>query len=64
MGVPGFQFVQDPLDYWPRTHHTHLDTYDHLVREDLMQAAVVVASLALHAANREDLLPRKPVDAK
>jgi hypothetical protein len=63
VGVPGFQFIQDQLDYWPRTHHTHLDTYDHLVREDLMQAAVVVASLALHAANRENLLPRKPVDA-
>lgn len=64
VGVPGFQFIQDQLDYWPRTHHTDLDTYDHLVREDLMQAAVVIASLALHAANREDLLPRKPVDAE
>ena len=63
VGVPGFQFIQDQLDYWPRTHHTHLDTYDHLQREDLMQAAVIVASLALHAANREELLPRKPVDA-
>ena len=61
-GIPGFQFIQDQLDYWPQTHHTHLDTYDHLQRADLMQAAVIVASLALHAANREDLLPRKPVD--
>jgi hypothetical protein len=63
VGVPGFQFIQDQLDYWPRTHHTDLDTYDHLQREDLMQAAVIVAGLALHAANREDLFPRRPVDA-
>lgn len=60
VGVPGFQFIQDPLDYSPQTHHTHLDTRDHLPREDLMQAAVIVASLAIHAANREEMLPRKP----
>ncbi len=61
VGVPGFQFVQDELDYSSRTHHTHVDTYDHLVREDLMQASMVMASFLYHAANRAERLPRKPL---
>lgn len=61
VGLPGFQFIQDPMDYRSRTHHTQLDTLDHVVREDLMQAAVVVASFAYHAAMRDDKLPRKPL---
>jgi hypothetical protein len=61
VGLPGFQFIQDPLDYFPRTHHSNLDTYDHARREDLMQASVVVASFVYHAAMRDDKLPRKPM---
>lgn len=61
VGLPGFQFIQDPMDYRSRTHHTQLDTLDHVVREDLMQAAVVVASFAYHAAMRDEKLPRKPM---
>jgi len=64
VGVPGFQFIQDELDYFPQTHHTHVDTWDHLQREDLMQAAVIVASLAIHAANRADPFPRKPMETE
>ncbi len=61
VGLPGFQFVQDQLDYFSRTHHTNLDVYDHAVEEDLKQAAVIVASFAWHAAMRDELLPRKPM---
>lgn len=61
VGLPGFQFIQDPLAYFSRTHHTHLDTIDQIDREDLLQSAVVMATFAYHAANRHDLLPRKPM---
>ena len=60
VGLPGFQFVQDPADYSTHVHHTDLDTYDHAVPEDLKQAAAVIASFAYHAAMREQPLPRKP----
>jgi carboxypeptidase Q len=59
LGLPAFQFIQDPLDYETRVHHTDLDTFDHLRPEDLRQAAVVLASILLDAANREAPLPRK-----
>ncbi|HYZ85245.1 MAG TPA: M20/M25/M40 family metallo-hydrolase [Bryobacteraceae bacterium] len=61
IGIPGFQFVQDGIEYSSRTHHSNMDTYDHLVKADLAQAAAVVASFAYHAANREEMLPRVPL---
>ena len=61
VGLAGFQFIQDEIEYDTRTHHTNLDTYERLQREDLMQAAVVAASFAWNAATRPDLLPRKPM---
>ena len=61
VGLPGFQFIQDPLEYMSRTHHTNLDTYERLVPADLMQNAVIVASFAYHAAMRDQVLPRKPL---
>jgi carboxypeptidase Q len=61
VGLPGFQFIQDPLDYGSRTHHSDLDVVDHVEESDLMQAAAIMASIVYHAANREELLPRKPV---
>lgn len=61
VGVPGFQFVQDGLDYFSRTHHSHLDTLDYARREDLMQASVVLATLLYHAAMRDEPLPRMPI---
>lgn len=60
-GIPGFQFIQDPIEYTPRHHHTYLDTYDHMLIEDLMQSAVVVAATAYQLAMRDEMLPRKQV---
>jgi carboxypeptidase Q len=61
VGLPGFQFVQDPLEYSTRTHHTNLDVYERAIPEDLMQNAVIIASFAYQAANRDALMPRKPL---
>lgn len=61
VGLPGFQFIQDPLDYDSRVHHTQIDTYDHLRIDDMKQAAVILASFLLHAANRDEPLPRMPL---
>jgi len=61
LGLPAFQFIQDPLDYSTRVHHTDLDTFDHLRPEDLRQASVVMATVLITAANTEKPLPRKPV---
>ncbi len=61
LGLPAFQFIQDPLDYESRVHHTDLDTYDHLRIEDMKQAAVVLATVLLAAADADKPLPRKPL---
>jgi hypothetical protein len=61
VGIPAFQFIQDPLDYDSRVHHTSVDTYDHLKIADLKQATVVMGSLLFMAAEREEPLPRMPV---
>ena len=61
VGLPGFQFIQDPLEYDSRTHHSSMDVYDRLQASDMMQNAVIVAAFAYHAANRDALLPRKPM---
>lgn len=60
VGIPGFQFIQDPLEYSTRTHHSTMDTFERLQADDLMLNAAVVAAFVYHAANREGLLPRKP----
>ena len=59
VGLPGFQFIQDPIEYNTHSHHTNMDVYDRLQGEDLMKNAVIVASFVYHAANRDGLLPRK-----
>jgi hypothetical protein len=64
VGLPGFQFIQDDLDYYTRTHHSNLDVFDHAQREDLVQASIVMASFAYHAAMRDEMLPRKPIPQK
>ena len=61
VGLPGFQFIQDEADYATRTHHTNVDVFDRLQREDLMQASVILASFVYHAATREGAFPRKPM---
>ena len=58
-GIPGFQFIQDPVEYWSRTHHTNADTYERLVIDDLKQMATIIASFVYHTAQRDDLMPRK-----
>jgi carboxypeptidase Q len=59
VGLPGFQFIQDPMDYGTVTHHSDMDTYDHIQAGDMMQAAAVIASLVYDAAMRGEMLPRK-----
>lgn len=61
IGIPGFQFIQDPLDYATRTHHTNMDTYDHLQLDDLKQAATIMAAFVYNTAMRDEMLPRKPL---
>ncbi|WP_449466163.1 M20/M25/M40 family metallo-hydrolase [Stenotrophomonas humi] len=61
VGLPGFQFIQDRLDYFSNVHHSHLDTWDHAEPEDLKQAAAIVASFVYNAAMREGNFPRKPL---
>jgi carboxypeptidase Q len=58
-GIPGFQFIQDEVEYETRTHHTQWDTYERLQRDDLMEAAVVAATFIWETANRPEMLPRK-----
>lgn len=64
LGLPGFQFIQDPLEYFTRTWHTNMDVYEHTSRADLMQASVVVAAIVYHTAMRDAKLPRKPLPEK
>lgn len=59
VGIPGFQYIQDGMDYNTRTHHSNEDTYDRLVENDLKQAATIVASFVYHTAERKDMIPRK-----
>ena len=59
VGLPGFQFIQDPVEYSSHSHHTNMDLYERIQPEDLMKNAVIIASFVYHAANRDDLLPRK-----
>jgi hypothetical protein len=61
-GIPGFQFIQDPIEYDTRTHHSNMDVYDRLQPDDLKQAAVIVASFVYEAAMRDQMLPRKPIE--
>ncbi|MCO5947392.1 M28 family metallopeptidase [Mucilaginibacter flavidus] len=59
VGIPGFQFIQDALDYGSRTHHSNQDTYDKLSEDDLKQAATIVASFVYNTSQRDEMIPRK-----
>lgn len=59
LGLPGFQFIQDPMDYSTRTHHSNQDTYDRLNPEDLKQISTIVASFVYHTSERAEKIPRK-----
>ncbi len=59
IGLPGFQFIQDPIEYSSRTHHTSMDVFDKVIEADLKHNAVMTAAFAWLAANRDELVPRK-----
>ena len=61
VGLPSFDLLQDQLDYWSHTHHSNVDTVDHIVPQDLMVSAAFMASLVYHAAMRNELMPREPL---
>ncbi|MES2372571.1 MAG: M20/M25/M40 family metallo-hydrolase [Bacteroidota bacterium] len=61
VGLPGFQFIQDPIEYNVRNHHSNMDVYDHLIEDDLKQIATIVAAFVYNAAQRDQKLPRKPM---
>jgi carboxypeptidase Q len=61
VGLPGFQFIQDPMDYDSRTHHSNMDVYERVQEADMKQMAVIVASFVYMTANRQDMIPRKPL---
>lgn len=63
VGLPGFQFIQDPIDYTARTHHYTMDVYERLQPEDMKQAATIMAAFAYNAAMRDEMFPRKPAAA-
>lgn len=61
VGIPGFQFIQDPLEYETRTHHSNMDVYERISEPDMKQMAVIVASFVYLTANRDEMIPRKPL---
>jgi hypothetical protein len=63
VGLPGFQFIQDDVEYDTRTHHSTMDSYERIQEEDMRKNAVIVAAFVYHAANRDEKLPRKPLPA-
>ena len=64
IGLPGFQFIQDPLEYDTRTHHSSMDVYERIQEEDAKQASIIMASFVYQAAMRDEKLPRKPLDGE
>lgn len=60
VGLPGFQFIQDSLDYWTLTHHSNMDVFDRLIPDDLKQASVLMAAFVYQAAMEDEKVPRKP----
>jgi carboxypeptidase Q len=61
VGLPGFQFIQDPLEYDTRTHHSSMDVFERIQEDDVKQASIIMASFVYHAAMRDEKLPRKPL---
>jgi hypothetical protein len=61
VGLPGLEFIQDPLDYMTRTHHSNLDVLDRIQPDDLKQAATIIAAFVYNAAMADEKMPRKPL---
>lgn len=64
VGIPGFQFIQDNVAYWSRTHHSNMDNYDHLVEDDLKQAATIIASFVWNTSQMDGMIPRRKMELK
>ncbi len=64
IGLPGFQFIQDPVEYDTRTHHSSMDVYERIQADDAKQASIIMASFVYHAAMRDEKLPRKTLDGE
>ena len=64
VGLPGFQFIQDPVEYSTRTHHSNMDVYERVQAVDMMNNAVIVAAFVYNAAMREERLPREPMPVR
>ena len=64
IGLPGFQFIQDPVEYDTRTHHSNMDVFDRIQADDMKQAATIMAAFLYNASTREEKIPRKPSPAK
>ena len=62
VGIPGFQFIQDPIEYNTRTHHSNEDVYDRIQAEDMKQSSTIMAAFVWKAANMDERFPRKPLD--
>jgi carboxypeptidase Q len=62
LGIPGFQFIQDAVEYDNRTHHSNMDNWEHLIADDLKQAATIIASFVWQTAMRDEMLPRKKTE--
>ena len=62
IGLPGFQFIQDPIEYWTRTHHSNADVFDRIQAEDLKQASTIMAAFLWNAATMNEKVPRKVVE--
>ncbi len=63
VGLPGFQFIQDEIEYNGVTHHSNMDTYERLQPNDVIKMSTIVAGFAYLAANRDEMIPRKPLPA-
>jgi hypothetical protein len=64
IGLPGFQFIQDPIEYGSRTHHSNYDVYDRAQADDLKQASTIMAAFVWNAANMEERFPRKELESQ
>jgi len=62
IGLPGFQFIQDPIEYDTRTHHSSMDVYERLIEDDAKQASVIIATFAYQAAMRDEKIPRRALE--
>jgi Zn-dependent M28 family amino/carboxypeptidase len=63
VGIPAFQFIQEPIAYGARTHHSNMDCWDHLIEDDMKQAAMIIASFVWNTSQHDVLLPRKEAEA-